>query len=494
MRDAVILGRDLIARWRVIENAANGQAQGKPSTQRSGLRGKMIACFQDMLPELSKWLRLTDEELLYQSFSILQSLLEVFKETNTRPHDATLAKLTKYIADARADGKAKSRLDPSSLSKLEDAMAPFSDEPSEDDEIQIVRHVAAPKKDKLSKAGLVVKKDAKEKLKDKGEIKKEEPPRRNYIQSVSGKPTAGKSIQSKLRQDIRKPSFNRMFTDADKTKLEGPAAFPTFKRSSSSTTASSSTNFPVPVAKLRKNEIKNEALASDSDDSSESSDSSDDEQHVGLSALGELTKSPKVRKQERRQIKTLDIATGRSAIAERLKHRSKPVQYNPSMRLRPDISTLHRTILSWKYDHNGSLPPGDNLRLNQVPGDFSDYTHYRRVFEPLLLLECWSQIVRSKEEAPDSYLAKVSAKEYVSDWLDLDLAFTDNPPRDWDLTAETDIILLTSPETQKKIMAKTLNYKKQAMGSMVRARVFVPGGTDPGLMQGSTWRISRIYR
>jgi senataxin len=493
MRDAVILGRDLIARWRVIENAANGQTQGKQAKQHSGLRGKMIACFQDMLPELSKWLRLTDEELLYQSFSILQSLLEVFKETKTKPHEETLGKLTKYIADARADGKAKSRLDPSSLSKLEDAMAPFLDDAS-DEEVQIVGHVPATKEKKAKlEVAPIFRKDAKEKGKQKVAVKKEEPPKRNYIQVVS-KPT-GKSAQSRLVPDTRKPSTSRLFSDADKAKLEIPAAFPTFKRGSTvATSSSTSTLKSVPPAKPRKGEIKNEALANNSDDSSDSSDGSDDEQQVGLSALGQLTKSPTIRKQERRQIKTLEIATGRSAIAERFKNRSKPTQHNPSLRLRPDISTLHKTILSWKYDHDGSLPPGNYLQLNQVPGDFTDYAHYRRVFEPLLLLECWAQIVRSKEETSDGHLAKVSAKEYVSDWLDLDLAFTDNPPRDWDLAAETDIVLLSSPETKKSVMAKTMNYKKSPMGCVVRARCFLPGGSDPGLMQGSTWKVSKIYR
>jgi hypothetical protein len=41
---------------------------------------KMIDDLQQFLPELTKWLRLTDEELLHQSFALLQSLLDCFKK------------------------------------------------------------------------------------------------------------------------------------------------------------------------------------------------------------------------------------------------------------------------------------------------------------------------------------------------------------------------------------------------------------------------------
>ncbi|KAF5338959.1 hypothetical protein D9611_008720 [Ephemerocybe angulata] len=499
MRDAVILGRDTIKRWRVIENAANGQSQGKPTKQHSGVRTKMIECFQDMLPELSKWLRLTDEELLYQSFAILRNLLEVFKETETRPHDATLAKLTKYVADARADGKAKSRLDASSLVKLEDALAPF-DESSSDDEVEITGHTLAPKKEtkESASASTATKRDT-GKEKGKKSVKAEEVPRRNFIQT-GGKVKSG---QLKLAPGVgRKISKSAArFSEADKAKLEQPAAFPTFKRSSTSTLSSASSSKPIikPTTKTattshNKIEYKNEAaLAADDETSSSSSSDSDSEAEAvpkpARPSIAGRTDIPQVRKQERRQIKTLDFPAGKSAMAERIRNHARP-QYSSSLRLRPDISGLHKTILSWKYDHDGPMPPG-NLQLNQVPTEFGDYTYYRRVFEPLLLLECWAQIVRSKEEVPPSYLAKVSSKEYVSDWLDFDLTLVDTPPRDWEPAPETDILLLVSPDKTRKIMAKTLSYRKNAMAMLLRARCL--GGMDVGLIQGTDWQVSRIY-
>lgn len=198
------------------------------------------------------------------------------------------------------------------------------------------------------------------------------------------------------------------------------------------------------------------------------------------------------RSREKRQIKTLDLPVVKNAIQERLE---RPIRsrYDAAFRLRPDISGFHKKILSWKYDHHSTIPPGEDLKPNHVPADFKDYNQYRATFEPLLLLECWAQIMRSKENPLVSYACKITSKEYVSNWVDLDLSLTDTPPRDWELTAETDILLLSSLDKQRSIMAKTLCHKKDPMGPLVRARCFAPGGMDPGLLPGSIYRRVRTH-
>ncbi|KAI8324439.1 P-loop containing nucleoside triphosphate hydrolase protein, partial [Martensiomyces pterosporus] len=69
------------------------------------------------------------------------------------------------------------------------------------------------------------------------------------------------------------------------------------------------------------------------------------------------------------------------------------------MRLTPSMSILHKRLLGWKYEEEGALPPDTNLsELAKIPDQFADCSEYARVFEPLLLLECWAQFQRAKEE------------------------------------------------------------------------------------------------
>jgi senataxin len=148
MRDALIFGRDMLAQRRVIESAAvlaseqcSSSEVSKP-LESSSFGKKMINDLQDVLPELARWLRLTDEELLHQSFALLQSLLECFRESGIRPSPVGIGKLTKHIDDARKKdpSRPQTRLDSTRLSKLEDALAAFDD----DDDIEIISHTLPP--------------------------------------------------------------------------------------------------------------------------------------------------------------------------------------------------------------------------------------------------------------------------------------------------------------------------------------------------------------
>ena len=69
-------------------------------------------------------------------------------------------------------------------------------------------------------------------------------------------------------------------------------------------------------------------------------------------------------------------------------------------RVAPDLSSLHRTILSWDLFHDGDFPPGstrDNYAL--VSNSFRTAMDYRNTFEPLLLLEAWQGFRQAREEA-----------------------------------------------------------------------------------------------
>lgn len=476
MRDALIFGRDLLAQRRVFETAAavtiTEQSSSSDALQTSRIGKKMVEDLQNVLLELARWLRLTDEELLHQSFALLQSLLECFRESEVRPSPPGIAKLTKHIDDARKKDpdRPQTRLDSARLSKLEGSLAAFD---NENDEIQIISHtVPAPKQ-----------KDVSRKTSDS----KPKP----SMGQTSQRPTSsmgGWKTGNSLPKPAVLPSSSKVnFTGRDQKKLDAVTSFPTFRRQD---------NLSLPDAiqqSLRRGPASKgeETASSDSDSSSE-----DEESQRGLAALGKFQKSPKIKKPaERRQVKMLDVdpVSGRS-IHNRLNQRNDARR--TALRLKPDISALHRALLSWDYDHTGPEPPtkGDKQRLVRVPDKFPDHNLYRAVFEPLLLLECWSQIMQSKDEKQDICECKISSRQFIDDWVDLDVSISEPVPKDWYL-AETDVVLLRHADGKSSTLAKVRNYKALPSGIQATLRAHVDQNKpDPGLIISSSWRLSKVFR
>ena len=68
-------------------------------------------------------------------------------------------------------------------------------------------------------------------------------------------------------------------------------------------------------------------------------------------------------------------------------------------RLTPDLSPLYRKILSWDIFHDEDFPPGSSAKdYTIVTNTFRNVAEYKSTFEPLLMLECWNQFRKAKEE------------------------------------------------------------------------------------------------
>ena len=466
MRDALIFGRDLLAQRRVFETAAVTIAEGSSSNahQASGIGKKMVEDLQNVLLELARWLRLTDEELLHQSFALLQSLLECFRESGVRPSPAGIAKLTKHIDDARKKDtdRPQTRLDSARLSKLEDSLAAFDDE---DEEIQIISHTVP------------------------GPKQKDESHKPSMLQT-SQRPASsigGWKIGNSLPKPAVLPTSSKVnFTGHDQQKLDAVASLPTFRRQG---------DFSLPKT-IDQSLMRGQVSKSEEATSSESDSSSDEESQRGLAALGKFQKSPTIKKPAvRRQVKILEVdPASRRGVNNRLNQRNDA--HRTALRLKPDISALHRALLSWDYDHTGPEPPtkGDKQRLVRVPDNFSDHSLYRAVFEPLLLLECWSQIIQSKDEKQDICECKISSRQFIDDWVDLDVSISEPVPKEWYL-ADTDIILLRRPDSKSSTLAKVRNYKAMPSGIQATLRARIDRNKpDPGLIINSSWRLSKVFR
>ena len=68
-------------------------------------------------------------------------------------------------------------------------------------------------------------------------------------------------------------------------------------------------------------------------------------------------------------------------------------------RLAPDLSSLHKTLLSWDFFADTDLPPTsakDDYTL--VSNTFSSAAEYQKTFEPLLVLEAWQSFRSARED------------------------------------------------------------------------------------------------
>lgn len=475
MRDALIFGRDMLAQRKTIEQAIidSSARHNAPSKGLSRVGKQMVTNLHLVLPELTRWLRLTDEELLHQSFSLLQSLFDCYRRTGVPPDQAALEKLATHVNRSKANPEKQTRLDTTRLNQLEETLNEFM--PSDDD-IEIIE------------TGPI--KEEKESLPNSTTA-----PRRHIIKASTEYGKTQKKITSSFSRIDQKDSKSASsFIPPDRKKADiyvAPAPqLPPLSSSSTTRTTAKPVNKDTKAAKADTTKIVDELTSSEDSES-------DDEPRAkkGLAALANLQITPSIKKTvERRQVKMMDdfhTALPNKFQQERARREEAK---RTALRLKPDVSPLHRVILSWNYDDPGEkLPFLENQRPIRIPDTFANYDHYRRVLEPLLIMECWAQIVQAKEEPQETYECTITSRQFVDDWSDLEFKMSDGVRREWSLT-ETDIVLLRSATTKKSILAKALTYRAASFQVVGSLRCFIaPTGADPGLTINSAWEIKKVF-
>ncbi|KAI8096315.1 uncharacterized protein BX664DRAFT_56457 [Halteromyces radiatus] len=145
------------------------------------------------------------------------------------------------------------------------------------------------------------------------------------------------------------------------------------------------------------------------------------EQEVPSSSLQALFDTD----QPRRSVKLIDIpGSSRHFIQQR--SQAKQVEQERKRKMMPDIDCLYKSILSWSLENISSsteTPPNTSLEtFNHVQDTYATYKDYFEIFEPLLLLEVWSQMLRAKEmlsvnDVMDRFV--MSTRCHVDDFVDV---------------------------------------------------------------------------
>lgn len=502
MRDALIFARDLVAQRRTFEAAALLDPQQSRATlasprKPSQIGHEMLNNLQPVLMESIRWLRLTDMELLHQSSSLVQTLMDCFRETGVKPSQDSLVRLEKFLDASRRKSipdSQQTRLSETHLSELATALSYFNQD--DDDDIQIIEDTKSPANFHSISARA-------EGSRTHGNSLRQS--KLDGFMTTSSRPSVKASSTSRSMPfvDIRRGGKSPSRSSSLMAQVRSQAA----SRGLSTVSSGSSLIGKSDRSAKRPHKgpnLKNEGIPSKSSvpqspsSSSSSSESDDDGDPGGLTSLGMLQRSPLIKKPaQRRTVKLMETEfTERNDALERLRKREEAQR--AALRMKPDLRPLHRIILSWNYDHDGLEPPvfGDCPSYVPIMDRFSSDQEYQRIFEPLLTLECWNQLIKSKEEgAPETVTCNINSRQYIDEWLDLDVSVIDGFLERWWLV-DTDILLLRKLGGRTSILAKVQSSSITAFQTtQARLRSLPnPKAPDPGLHVNTQWRLTKVFR
>ncbi|GMM29931.1 putative DNA/RNA helicase [Martiniozyma asiatica (nom. inval.)] len=120
-----------------------------------------------------------------------------------------------------------------------------------------------------------------------------------------------------------------------------------------------------------------------------------------------------------------------------------------SIRLNIDMRPLHLKVLKWNYNDTGELPNDEALlkSCQKVKDGFASPADYTKTFEPLLLLECWQAIQRSKQINTDKAFRMIMGSKVVTDnFYDLYLSVKKEIYNDLRLLGDNDLIVISLGE------------------------------------------------
>ena len=180
-------------------------------------------------------------------------------------------------------------------------------------------------------------------------------------------------------------------------------------------------------------------------------------------------------------------------------------------RLAPDLSVLHRSILSWEFFHNGDFPPSserNNYAL--VTSSFRNPVEYQQTFEPLLILEAWQGFLKSREETGNSqkpYAIKIANRLTVDSFIEVNTSMPITDGGELGIS-EADIILMSKAQSpiqnpnQPHCLARVhrisrkkgqmeINYRVIPSNPLISA--MVPNSTIHGVKVASITPLEREY-
>lgn len=138
---------------------------------------------------------------------------------------------------------------------------------------------------------------------------------------------------------------------------------------------------------------------------SDSDSDSDREEGAGLFTKEQVLEKMKKSKMALQSLQgpKFNISGQETAKQQKIKQKKKEEELM-RLRLNVDMNPLYVNVLKWDYNVINDLPNDQSIldRCRKVKEEFDSPEDYQNSFEPLLLLECWQSIQRSKQLASET--------------------------------------------------------------------------------------------
>jgi hypothetical protein len=243
------------------------------------------------------------------------------------------------------------------------------------------------------------------------------------------------------------------------------------------------------------------------DSASSASESSDDDaedvnEKSGLMALSNFGKkkttiAPPRQAVVQRSVKLMpDVVTIKTP--QQIRAEQREAAHRTRLRLKPDLEVLHRQILRWDPQATGDLPPGvTESHLRKIPATFESAQHYVDVLEPLLMLECWSQVQKAKEDSTneEKIVCDVAGRSNTDDWIDVEVSVPSGEMRRDYFLSDTDVVQLRPAGLNGvwKIFAKIISYKRTFNDTQITLRFHNSQDLMPFIAR-SKWQFQKILK
>lgn len=430
LRDLIDFSGGLVEYFSLVESLIPPLTQGQiqklqeqsmaknDSKTPKSISGLLLEPVIVCLIQMCELLRLRDEALIRSCFGVIMAVLELMKRFNISPSDELVEVFTKLASNA---ARFENNLTNDQKTSLLVASGSFTIEEAE----RVMGGRATP--------------DA-----DDDDILEESVVHRNAATSItpgatsksdaSGKQTSlldftksNGQTSIKASPSFPKPSSSAAYTVGLSTPkasmLDAVRQSLNAKKSTPSSTLSKREIHPARPPGFNSNSMfarKAAAAAAsgssrsnrsspnkDGHSSSEDEDSENDDNEDGL-----FTAKPqaphKLRNIEKQTTTSLGVGFSRGRFSRETISEKEREERNMRARLQVDLDPLYRKILSWDYhatldypsvlNKDGTSSPSDTQQYKAVSSTFKTVTEYVNTFEPLLMLECWQGIVKSKEE------------------------------------------------------------------------------------------------
>jgi senataxin len=231
------------------------------------------------------------------------------------------------------------------------------------------------------------------------------------------------------------------------------------------------------------------------EESGSSASESSDEDNKGIKALADRQKTPPPVKRFQIEAPRKVMNTAMDDVYRQREER-RNAQHRIKQRLRPDITDLHRYVLSWDPQHVGPTPPyhaqytAALSKLGPVPSTFSGAKQYEQIMLPLFLQELWSQSQQEKPSFDAPMVVEVAARQYDDGFVDIDVF---SKQMYGSFVTDSDVVILSQPgQDAIKVMAKVQAFKKKQNVATIKLRVSTLMDRNQ-VVAKTSWQMTKLF-